>query len=272
MVRPTASSPPQRYGQSAQPAADRAAQRLIQRRRWAAPAASWAARPALPAPRGLGNALERTLRLASPIRPPGGQAVSTGSAALRPCHWFRSPPIPPHGGLCCGALRVRWVAVLGLRLAPSLPARGALAPLPAPRPPGAVPVLALQPQTPRGLRWLRAGPARPSAPRGSQAAKNPRPARRDHSVAAGWACAVKAQPCAALRVAQAPALTAPTPLLAQLLPPGRKTGWGLSPNRTGGAPGGRGVAPCPHDTRSLSRARQRATPARPYAGARAGAR
>jgi hypothetical protein len=37
---------------------------------------------------------------------------------------------------------------------------------------------------------------------------------------------VKAKPCATLRVAPAPALTAPTPLLAQLLPPGRNNGLG----------------------------------------------
>jgi hypothetical protein len=42
----------------------------------------------------LGNALDQALRLASPHRPPRGTAVSTGSAALCPCHDFLSPPVP----------------------------------------------------------------------------------------------------------------------------------------------------------------------------------
>ena len=100
----------------------------------------------------------------------------------------------------------------------------------------------------RGFRVLRAAPTRPSAPRGSQVARNPSPARRNDSVAAGWACAVKAKPSAALRVAPAPALTAPTPLLAKFLPPGRQNGLGHRPGHAGhcaqlgGAPAGRGAA------------------------------
>jgi hypothetical protein len=91
---------------------------------------------------------------------------------------------------------------------------------------------------------LAAGGARaPAAPQGAPRSHNPRPARRNPSVAAGWACAVKAKPCAALRVAPAPALTAPTPLLARLLPPGRKSGLGLPAGRPGGAPAGRDASP-----------------------------
>ena len=46
------------------------------------------------APHRRGNALDQALRLASPHRPPRGTAVSTGSAALCPCHDFLSPPVP----------------------------------------------------------------------------------------------------------------------------------------------------------------------------------
>jgi hypothetical protein len=59
------------------------------------------------------NALERTLRLCPHHPPPRGKAVGTGSAPLRPCHCFLSPPTPSMG-LCSGALRVRWVAPLAL--------------------------------------------------------------------------------------------------------------------------------------------------------------
>ena len=92
---------------SAQPPADRSVQRLKPRRRRTAPANGWAARPLLPAPRRLGNARKQRLRLASPIRPPGGTAVSTGAAALCPCHSFLSPPIPLVRGLC-RSLRSWW--------------------------------------------------------------------------------------------------------------------------------------------------------------------
>ena len=57
---------------SAQPPADRSVQRLRRRRRCTDPAPCWAARRRS-GPRRLGNALERTLRLASPIRPLGAQ-------------------------------------------------------------------------------------------------------------------------------------------------------------------------------------------------------
>ena len=44
--------------------------------------------------------------------PPKGQS---GGHRLRPCHGFPSPPLPPRGGLCGGARRVRWVALLALQ-------------------------------------------------------------------------------------------------------------------------------------------------------------
>jgi hypothetical protein len=43
------------------------------------------------APRGLGNALQRTLRLASPIRPPGGKAVWHRLRCARATASQRSP-------------------------------------------------------------------------------------------------------------------------------------------------------------------------------------
>ncbi len=61
----------------------------------------------VPAPWRLGNALEQLLRLASPLRPPGGTAVGTDAAALRPCRCFLSPPIPLVRGLC-QSLRSGW--------------------------------------------------------------------------------------------------------------------------------------------------------------------
>ncbi len=57
---------------SAQPPADWSVQRLMPRRRRTAPAGRWAARPLLPAPRRLGNAIAQPLRLVSPHRPPRG--------------------------------------------------------------------------------------------------------------------------------------------------------------------------------------------------------
>jgi hypothetical protein len=107
------------YGQAAQPAADRSAQRLRQRRRWAAPAASWAARPRSCPPWWGQTRSNGRYAFAPTIRPPGGKVVGTGSAALRPCHWFLSPPTPSRGR-CWGGLRVRWVAVLTLQ-APASP-------------------------------------------------------------------------------------------------------------------------------------------------------
>ena len=72
--------------------------RLRPRRRWTAPPR--AGLPGdVPAPCRLGTALERTLRLASPIRPPWGTAVSTGAAALYSCHRFLPPRNPLEGTL-----------------------------------------------------------------------------------------------------------------------------------------------------------------------------
>ena len=75
-----------RYGQSAQPAADWSAQRLIRRRRWAAPAASWAARPRSCPPWARQRARTDAAPCLTHPPPSGGKAVGTGSAALRPCH------------------------------------------------------------------------------------------------------------------------------------------------------------------------------------------
>ena len=122
------------------------------------------------------------------------------------------------------------------------------------------------------LPYAARGAHTPVRPQGLPGGQNPSPARRDHSVAAGRACAVKAEPCAALRVAPAPALTAPTPLLAKFLPPGRKNGLGLRVGRTGGAPAGRGAPQCGRWRQAcpsvLSHGRPRAWPG---AAARAGA-
>jgi hypothetical protein len=64
--------------QSTQQSADRST-----RLRWVAPALCWVARHCFLSPHGLGNALERTLCLASPIAPPRGSGKAP--AALRPC-------------------------------------------------------------------------------------------------------------------------------------------------------------------------------------------
>jgi hypothetical protein len=64
---------------SAQPPADRSVQRLIPRCRWTAPAICWAARP-------------RSC-------PPSARQRARTAAALCPCHWFLSPPIPLQGTL-----------------------------------------------------------------------------------------------------------------------------------------------------------------------------
>ncbi len=102
---------------SAQPPADRSVQRLIRRRRWTAPATCWAARRRLPAPRRLGNALERTLRLPSPLRPPKG-AQRLAPAPLRSAR-ARLPLAPntPARGLC-RSLRSWMEAALPLLPAP----------------------------------------------------------------------------------------------------------------------------------------------------------
>src|SRR5262249_50885218 len=57
------------------------------------PAHGWTAR-CLSGPHRLGHALDRTPRPASPHRPRGAHKEGTGAAALYPCHWFLSPPIP----------------------------------------------------------------------------------------------------------------------------------------------------------------------------------
>jgi len=79
-----------RHGQSAQPAADRSAQRLIPRRRWAAPAAGWAARHHLeswgappPTPPPLRSAPLRCAYGGSPSSAPAGDGFRTLRAA--PC-------------------------------------------------------------------------------------------------------------------------------------------------------------------------------------------
>jgi hypothetical protein len=120
-----------------------------------------------------------------------------------------------------------------------------------PRPPGAVPVLALQPQTPCGLRWLRAGPALPSAPRGSQAAHTPARPGWVTSIAAGRASSGQGQ---ALRVARKRHARQPGPRPPRCWPRScrlaGKTGWAGGKAGVGGAPVGRGQrwarrVPCP---------------------------
>jgi hypothetical protein len=69
------------------------------------------------------------------IRPPKGHS---GGHRLRPCHGFPSPPIPPQRGLCGGARRVRWVALLALQPGTaSARCGGRPGPSSTPRPPGA---------------------------------------------------------------------------------------------------------------------------------------
>ena len=52
----------------------------------------------VPAPRRLGNALERTLRLASPHRPPRGSKGRHRRRCALPVPWIPLAPSPPHGG------------------------------------------------------------------------------------------------------------------------------------------------------------------------------
>ena len=84
---------------SAQPPADRSVQRLMQRRRWTAPAACWAARRRL-APRRLGNALKWTLRLASPHRPPRGSRRKAPAPLRSARATGSSRPYTPSRGFC----------------------------------------------------------------------------------------------------------------------------------------------------------------------------
>jgi len=194
-----------RYCQSAQPAADRSVRQLVKRRRRTAPAAGWAARRLLPAPVVGAHEPER-------------------QRLLCPHH-------PPSRGLCWGALRVRWVALLALQPGTACAGCGGRpfgesAPPPTrrrrrPR---------LQPQTPRGFRALRAAPALPLPP--GAPTENPSPARRNTSLAHRRAHAVKATPCGWLE--DSPALTAPTGALSFTPPPGRKNGLGEKPKEETG--------------------------------------
>jgi hypothetical protein len=121
------------------------------------------------------NALERSLRLCPHHPPPKGQSGRPRRRCAPPGPLVPVTPNPLQGGRAgerCACGRSPCSRCRLLRRLP-LAARGALAQLYAPRPPGAVPVLALQPQTPRGLRWLRAVPALPLPPRGRPGAKTP---------------------------------------------------------------------------------------------------
>jgi len=117
-----ASRPPQararvveKVRQSAQPPADRSVQRLIQRRRWTAPAHGWAAWPRSCPP----SARQRARTAAAPcltdLPPKGLNKEGTGAAALCPCRWFLSPP-NPRRGLCQShpLLKVSGCAALGV--------------------------------------------------------------------------------------------------------------------------------------------------------------
>ena len=87
-----ASRPPQararvveKVRQAAQPPADRSVQRLIQRRRWTAPANCWAARRYSGPPWEGQKRSKGRCAFTSPIRPPGAEKEGTGAAALCPC-------------------------------------------------------------------------------------------------------------------------------------------------------------------------------------------
>jgi len=181
--------------QAAQRSADRSARRLVQRRRRAAPAARWAAW------HGLLMGARRPHTPAWSLRSRAARAVGRPPRASA-AHPTRLP-------LGCGGR----------------PA-GKLGPPPTRRRRRA----RLQPLC--GFRLLRAAPAHPSAPRGSQEAENPSPARLGDQCSSG-AGFQRSRPSPALRSGwrSAPALTAPTPLLAQFLPPGRKTGLGQGARR-----------------------------------------
>jgi len=97
----------------------------------------------------------------------------------------RTPDTP--AAECSAALRGRWVTVLGLQAPASPCAPCARRPVAACSPPPTLVPSPCSPSAASGFRVLRAAPARPSAPRGSQEAANPRPARRNPSGAAGRA-------------------------------------------------------------------------------------
>ena len=87
--------------QSAQPPADWSVQRLRQRRRWTAPAHSWAARRCSGPPVGAATRSNRRCALPPRSAPQGAHTEGTGAAALCPCRWFLSPPSPSRGR--CGS-------------------------------------------------------------------------------------------------------------------------------------------------------------------------
>jgi hypothetical protein len=72
-------------------------QRLIQRRRWTAPANRWAARRRL-APRRRGNALKQRLRLAFADPPPQGHNGQHRRRCALPVPLLPTTPQPPPGG------------------------------------------------------------------------------------------------------------------------------------------------------------------------------
>jgi len=137
-----------------------------------------------------------------------------------------APPYPPEASL----RSCRKVAVLALqpgRLPPA--AGGALFRRFGPRPPCAVAVLGLRPGTASAACARR---PRSHLPPGAPTDTNPSPARRNTSLAHWWAPPGKAKPCGWLE--DSPALPAPTNALANLPPPGRKTGWGKNQGQAHG--------------------------------------
>jgi len=225
---------PPRYGQSAQ--------RLIQRRRWAAPAASWAARPRSCPP----WARQRARTDAAPCLthpPPKGPGGRHRLRCAPPVLLLPVTPNPLQGGCAGERYACGGSPCSRCRLLRRLPraARGALSPLPAPRPPGAVPVLALQPGTASARCGRGQRPICP--PGGAQEAGNPSPARRRESLAARRAPSVKAKPYGWRAKCTRASLDSARRAAGLWPPPGRKTGWGKATAGTGGAPGGRGAAP-----------------------------
>jgi hypothetical protein len=181
--------------------------------RWRAPAGRWAARRLVPAPRG------------------GGTRVRTAEAPV-------PPPSAPQGAQ-------RWVALLALQPGTACAVlRGApvseCGPPPTPRRRRP----RLQPQTPRGLRWLRAGTALPLPPRGRPGSTHPSPARRNESLAARRAPSVKAKPYGWRAKGTRASLDSARPAAGLVAAAWPENGLGLRASRTGGAPAGRGVAPC----------------------------
>jgi hypothetical protein len=174
----------------------------------------------------------RARTAAAPLPPPSAPQGASGRApaplrfprATASCH-----PQPPQGGLCWGALCVRWVAVLALQ-APTSPSTGCgRRPGSASRPP---PTPALAPSS-RSSRKPRAASVRcgrrqrSRCPQGRPGGRGtPSPARRNESIAARRAPAVKA----ALAT-----LGAPRPWQR---PPSRWSGAAAWPPKRAGAAGG----------------------------------